>query len=124
MINETRKILELPYLPICATCVRVPIVFSHSIDIYAEFENIVDLEEARSILEDFENIIVIDNPQNNEYPLATIATGKDEVFVGRIRNDLCNLNALTFFCVADNVRKGAASNAIEIMEFLCANSKK
>lgn len=118
MVNETRKILGLSNLPVSATCVRVPVKNSHSIDILAEFNNPVDIEEARKVLERFEGIVVIDDVEKNKYPVPTMATGLDKVLVGRIRVDIANENALRFWCVADNIRKGAASNAVQIMEKL------
>lgn len=116
MINETKKILKNPSLKITATCVRVPIIHSHSVDISAEFEKEVDLEKAKNLLAGFNGIKLIDDIKNNVYPIATMAIGKDEVLVGRVRKDLDNPNLLHMFCVADNIRKGAASNAVEILE--------
>lgn len=117
MVKETQKILGLPNLAVNATCVRVPIENSHSIEIEAEFEKEVDLKESRKALDE-SGVVVLDNPNKNVYPLATLATGKDEIFVGRIRQDIYNPKVLHFFCVADNIRKGAATNAIEILEEL------
>ena len=118
MVNETRKILELPNLPVSATCVRVPVHNCHSIEIKAEFENNFELNDVIEQLKNFENIIVLDNPAENIYPVCTTASNTDYVYVGRIRRDLNNPKVLHLFCVADNIRKGAASNAIEIMELL------
>lgn len=116
MINETRKILKRPELPITATTVRVPVLNSHSESINVEFENDFDLDEVRNLLENSPGVIVIDDIFNNKYPLATNATGHDEVFVGRIRRDFSVKNGLNLWVVADNIRKGAASNAIQIVE--------
>lgn len=118
MINETRKILHRPDLKITATTVRVPVLNSHSESINIEFENSFDLQEVKNILSDYPGIILYDDVQNNKYPLATIATGHDEVYVGRIRKDESIDNGLNLWVVADNIRKGAASNAIQIVEGL------
>ena len=116
MINETRKILGHPHLPITATTVRVPVSNCHSESINIEFEKEVSVEKATSILKNAPGIIVEDNPSNNLYPLASTAKGHDEVFVGRIRKDFSVKHGINMWVVADNLRKGAASNAIQIME--------
>ena len=116
MINETRKILETPDLPITATCVRVPVINSHSVSITVELNKEFDIEEVKKEFSEFEGIILVDNPQNNEYPLATNATGQDKILVGRVRRDFSQENSISFWTVADNIRKGAASNAIQIAE--------
>ena len=116
MINETRKILGHPHLPITATTVRVPVSNCHGESINIEFEKEVSVEKATSILKNAPGIIVEDNPSNNLYPLASTTKGHDEVFVGRIRKDFSVKNGLNMWVVADNLRKGAASNAIQIME--------
>ena len=119
MINETRKILEKPNLPITATCVRVPVQNCHSESINVEFENEVDIYKAKMLLQNANGIILADDIDNKIYPLARKADGNDEVFVGRIRKDFSVKNGLNFWCVADKVRKGAATNAIQIMMKLC-----
>ena len=130
MINETRKILHKPNLPITATTVRVPIMNSHSVSINVEFEKQVNLEEARNLLKNSPGIIVQDDLENNLYPLATLANDKDEVFVGRIRIDESVPSGLNLWVVADNLRKGAATNAVQILELvirdvsLCPNLDK
>lgn len=116
MVDETRKILELPNLPITATCVRVPVINSHSVSITAELENDFELEEVRTIFSNYPGMILIDNPKNNEYPLATDATGHDEIFVGRVRRDFSAPKSISFWVVGDNIRKGAATNAVQIAE--------
>lgn len=116
MINETRKILGHPNLPITATTVRVPVSNCHGESINVEFEKELSVEKATSILKNAPGIIVEDNPGNNLYPLASTAKGHDEVFVGRIRKDFSIKNGLNMWVVADNLRKGSASNAIQIME--------
>ena len=118
MINETRKILHKPDLRVTATCVRVPVMNSHSESINVEFENDFDLEELKEVLKNSPGIILMDNPAENIYPLATRATGSDEVYIGRIRRDDSVPFGVNFWVVSDNVRKGAASNAIQIMEKL------
>ncbi len=118
MINETRKILNRPDLKITATTVRVPVINSHSESINVEFENDFDLEELKSLLSNTPGVIVQDDVKNNIYPLATNATGHDESFVGRIRRDFSIDNGLNLWVVADNTRKGAATNAVQIAELL------
>jgi aspartate-semialdehyde dehydrogenase len=123
MINETRKILNRPDLPVTATCVRVPVFNSHSESINVEFENNFDLQELIQSLKDAKGVIVENDLENNVYPLAENATGHDEVFVGRIRRDFSVQNGINFWVVADNIRKGAASNALQIVEYIINNSK-
>ena len=118
MINETRKILGKPDLPVTATCVRVPVFNSHSESINVEFENEYDLDELINELKNSEGIIVEDNLEKHEYPLAVNATGHNEVYVGRIRRDFSVKNGLNFWCVADNIRKGAATNALQIVKYI------
>lgn len=118
MINETRKILHNPTLKVTATTVRVPVMNSHSESINVEFENDFDLDELKSLLKNSPGVIVQDDPENNIYPLATHATGSDNVFVGRIRRDESVPFGINLWVVADNIRKGAASNAIQIVEKL------
>lgn len=118
MINETRKILHKPDLKVTATTVRVPVLNSHSESINVELEKPFELQELIGHLKDSEGIIVQDNPDGNIYPLATNASGKDEVFVGRIRRDESVQNGINLWVVADNVRKGAATNAVQIIERL------
>lgn len=118
MINETRKILHKPDLRVTATCVRVPVMNSHSESINVEFENDFDLEELKEVLKNSPGIILMDNPAENIYPLATRATGSDEVYIGRIRRDDSVQFGVNIWVVSDNARKGAASNAIQIMEKL------
>ena len=116
MINETRKILKKPDLRITATTVRVPVENSHSESINVEFEKPFELSELVETLKNFEGIIVQDDPSSEVYPITTNANGHDEVFVGRIRRDFSVENGVNLWVVADNIRKGAASNAIQIVE--------
>lgn len=123
MINETRKILHRPDLKITATTVRVPVLNSHSESINIEFENDFDLAEVRKVLSEYPGVIVEDNPENNIYPLATNASEHNEVYVGRIRRDESVQYGLNLWVVADNIRKGAATNAIQIVEKLIEHDK-
>lgn len=118
MINETKKILGDDSIRITATTVRVPVFDSHSESINLEFENPFELDDVKKLLASFPGIIVLDDPANNLYPLARDAAGKDEVFVGRIRRDFSVENGLNLWVVADNIRKGAATNAVQIAELL------
>lgn len=124
MIWETRKILHHPDMKVTATTVRVPVFNSHSESINVEFEKPFDIADVKKALADFPGIIVEDDPANNVYPLATEATGHDEVFVGRIRRDESVENGLNMWVVADNIRKGAASNAVQIAELLIKSMDK
>ncbi len=118
MINETRKILGKPDLKVTATTVRVPVLNSHSESINVEFENDFDLNELKLLLKNSPGIILADDPSNNIYPLAQNANGTDSVYVGRIRRDESIPFGINMWVVADNIRKGAASNAIQIVEKL------
>ncbi len=118
MINETRKILKRPDLKITATTVRVPVLNSHSESINVEFEKKFDLKELKEVLKNAPGVIVEDDPDQEIYPLAINATGHDESFVGRIRRDFSVDSGINFWCVSDNVRKGAASNAVQILQKL------
>lgn len=116
MVNETRKILGRQDIKITATTVRVPVENCHGESINVEFENNFDLDDVKNLLKNSPGIILADDPKNNVYPLASTANGTDEVYVGRIRRDFSQENTLNLWCVADNIRKGAAANAIQIME--------
>jgi len=118
MINETKKILNDYSIDITATCVRVPIFNSHAESINVEFKNEFDIDNLKQLLANSPGIALMDDIKNNIYPLNTFATNKDEVFVGRIRKDFSLKNSLNMWVVADNVRKGAASNAVQILEKL------
>jgi aspartate-semialdehyde dehydrogenase len=122
MIHETRKIMHLPELAVSATCVRVPVEISHSEAVHAEFERPMSPAEARALLAEAPGIAVLDNPADGIYPVPIDAAGRDEVFVGRIRQDASHPNGLAFWVVADNVRKGAALNAVQIAERLVGRS--
>lgn len=116
MVNETRKILGDESIDVCPTCVRVPVVNSHSESILVETERPITVESARSAWSQAPGLIIVDDPANRRYPVPLASDGRDEVFVGRIRADLSRDNALLFWCVSDNLRKGAATNAVQIAE--------
>ena len=118
MINETRKILNDYTIDITATCVRVPVFNSHAESINIEFKNEFDIDNLKQLLAKSPGIALMDDIKNNIYPLNTFATNKDDVFVGRVRKDFSLKNSLNIWVVADNVRKGAASNAVQILEKL------
>ena len=118
MVHETRKILGDDSIDVCPTCVRVPVLNSHSESILVETERPITADEARALWAKAPGIVVVDEPANRRYPLPAAADGRDEVFVGRIRQDLARPNALLFWCVSDNLRKGAATNAVQIAEEL------
>ncbi len=124
MIDETRKILSRPDLRVTATCVRVPVYHGHSESINVEFERPFTLEEVYRVLEQKEGVVICDDPKNNVYPMPINAAGTDPVYVGRIRMDDSVENGLNFWCVADNIRKGAALNAVQIMEQLIKGENK
>ena len=114
--NETRKILHAPNMAISATCIRVPVMVSHSEAVHIEFTNPITPEEVRGILSTLAGICVIDDPQSNAYPMPIEAAGKDKVLVGRIRRDISHSNGIALWIVSDNLRKGAALNALQIAE--------
>ena len=118
MINETRKILNKPNLPITATTVRVPVVNCHSESINIEFQNSFDIYDVKILLQNSPGITLVDDIEKKYYPLATKANGYDDVFVGRIRRDFSVRSGINLWVVADNLRKGAASNAVQILEKL------
>ena len=118
MINETRKILNNPQMKITATTVRVPILNSHSESINVEFKKDFEIEELKTLLSNSPSIVLQDDISKEVYPLAVATTGKDEVYVGRIRRDDSIESGINMWVVADNIRKGAASNAVQILELL------
>lgn len=123
MIDETKKILHDNNLKVTATTVRVPVKYAHSVSINIEFENDFKLDEVHKVLKEFPGIIVKDDVANNVYPMAIDAEGHDEVYVGRIRRDFSLDNGLNLWVVADNIRKGAATNAVQIAELVAAKLK-
>lgn len=118
MIDETRKILSLPELRVTATTVRVPVYHGHSESINVEFARPFELDELRAVLEKAPGLIVRDDPKHNVYPMAIEAADTDPVYVGRIRRDFSVDSGVNLWCVADNIRKGAATNAVQIAEEL------
>ncbi|MCF8069737.1 MAG: aspartate-semialdehyde dehydrogenase [Desulfobacterales bacterium] len=118
MLNETRKIFEDDSIGVTATTVRVPVFFSHSESVNIETNSHITADEVKELLSVSEGVKVVDDPENNVYPLAIDAAGKDETFVGRIRQDESIENGINMWIVADNIRKGAATNAVQIAEIL------
>ena len=116
MVQETRKIMHEPEMPVCATCVRVPVYTSHGEAVNVEFSRPMSADEAREILASAPGVTVQDNPGDQHYPLPLSAAGTDDVFVGRIRKDFSHPSGLAMWVVADNLRKGAALNAVQIAE--------
>lgn len=118
LTRETKKILGDEQIAVTATAIRIPVVGGHSESVNIEFENEFDVNEVRSLLNNFPGITVQDNPDVNSYPMPIYAEGKDDVFVGRIRRDLSQPKTVNMWIVADNLRKGAATNAVQIAEHL------
>ena len=121
LIDETRKILEDNSIMVTATVVRIPVVGGHSEAVNIEFENDFDIEDVKKLLASFPGVAVYDDPSKNEYPMPIMAHNRDEVFVGRIRRDHSKEKCLNLWIVSDNIRKGAATNAIQIAEYMAAN---
>ena len=122
MYWETQKIMHTD-AKVSTTCVRVPVARAHSEAIWIETEKPLSVEEVKKAFNEFEGLTVIDNPTNNEYPMPLFVAGKDDVYVGRIRKDIANENGLAFWCVGDQIKKGAALNAVQIAEWLIANNE-
>jgi aspartate-semialdehyde dehydrogenase len=117
MYNETRKIMHSD-IEVSATCIRVPVLRAHSEVTWIETERPVSVDEAKTAFQSSEGVVLQDNPAGKEYPMPLFVAGKDEVYVGRIRKDLANPNGLSFWSVSDQIRKGAALNAVQIAEYL------
>ncbi len=124
LVDETRKILRNPNIMVSATVARVPVLGGHSESVNVEFEKEYDIDEARRIIADTEGVILYDDPADIKYPMPILAEGKDDVFVGRVRRDPSQPRTLNLWVVADNLRKGAATNAVEIMQHLIAKRTK
>ncbi len=120
MFHETRKIMHSD-IQVSATCVRVPALRAHSENIWIETESAVSVEEARNAFRQADGVVLQDNPEQKEYPMPLFVSGKDPVYVGRIRKDLAFENGLTFWVVGDQIKKGAALNAVQIAEYLYNN---
>lgn len=118
MVNETRKILHNPEIGVSATCVRVPVMRAHSEAVWAECERAVSVAEVREAMRNAPGLVVVDNPAKREYPMPYNLAGKDPVYVGRIREDLAVPGAITFWIVGDQIKKGAALNAVQIAQWL------
>ena len=118
LVNETKKILNDDSISVTATAVRIPVSGGHSESINVEFENDFEIGEIRKILHDADGVTVQDNLDTNTYPMPIYANGKDDVFVGRIRRDESQPKTLNMWVVSDNLRKGAATNTIQIAEYL------
>ena len=121
LVHETHKILGDETMGITATAIRIPVVGGHSEAINIEFENPFEINDIRNLLHNTSGVVVQDNPATNTYPMPIYAEGKDAVFVGRIRRDTSHPNAINLWIVADNLRKGAATNTVQIAEYLIAN---
>jgi aspartate-semialdehyde dehydrogenase len=118
LVHETRKILEDETMRIAATTVRVPVWYTHSVSVTAETERKMTVEEARRVFSSFPGLTLWDDPANRKYPMPIVAAGKDECYVGRIREDISSDKGLAFWVVGDQLRKGAALNAIQIAELV------
>lgn len=118
MVFETRKLLGDESIQVCPTCIRIPVSNCHSESINVETERPLSVEEATELFRNTPGIVVLDDPQNSQYPMPSNCDGRHEVFVGRIRRDLSHPRAIAFWCVSDNLRKGAATNAVQIAELL------
>ncbi len=120
LVDETRKILEDQTIRVTATVARIPVVGGHSEAVNVEFEKDFNIDDIRLLLSQFPGVVVYDNPSENKYPMPIISHNRDEVFVGRIRRDLSREKCLNLWIVSDNIRKGAATNAIQIAEYMVA----
>lgn len=114
---ETKKIMHTD-AEVSATCVRIPVARAHSESIWVETENELSVEEVRKAMENFEGLTLLDNPAAKEYPMPLFVSGMDDVYVGRLRKDIASKNSITFWCVGDQIKKGAALNAVQIAEYL------
>jgi aspartate-semialdehyde dehydrogenase len=123
MVNETRKILADDSIQVSPTTVRVPVLYAHSESVNVETEQAISAAEVKTLFAESPGLVVVDDPDQAQYPLAIDAAGKDAVFVGRIRDDISRKNAINFWVVSDNLRKGAALNAVQIAELLIARNK-
>ncbi len=124
MNRETKKIMHAPGLEVSATCVRVPVMRAHSEAVWLETERPVSVDEARKALSEAEGVVLVDDPANKCYPMPLDVAGKDPVFVGRVRRDLANENGLSMWLVGDQIKKGAALNAVQIAQYLLAHGWK
>jgi len=118
MTNETKKIMGDESIEVSATCVRIPVIYGHSESVYVEFDEQFDVEEVKELLAAAPGVTLVDDPANQQYPLATDSAGKPDVFVGRIRRDITSEKGLNMWIVSDNLLKGAAWNAVQIAEYI------
>lgn len=123
MYNETRKIMHSDAISVSATCVRVPVLRAHSEALWVETESALSADQVREAFSNAPGIVVKDTPADKEYPMPLFLSGEDPVYVGRIRKDLSNPNAITFWSVSDQIRKGAALNAVQIALYMIAHRK-
>jgi aspartate-semialdehyde dehydrogenase len=121
MVNETKKIMGDDSIQVTATTVRIPVMGGHSESVNVEFEHEFDLAEMKSLLSGAPGVVVVDDPSSQQYPMPMDAHERDEVFVGRIRRDETQPKTVNMWIVSDNLRKGAATNAVQIAEYLAAN---
>jgi aspartate-semialdehyde dehydrogenase len=121
LVDETRKILEDQSIQVTATVARIPVVGGHSEAVNIEFEKDFNIDDVKKLMSEFPGVVVYDNPAENKYPMPIMAHERDEVFVGRIRRDLSKEKCLNIWVVSDNIRKGAATNAVQIAEYMAAN---
>ncbi len=119
---ETKKIMHTE-AEVSATCIRIPVARAHSEAVWVETEAPLDIQEVKNAMENFEGLTVLDNPAEKKYPMPLFVSGKDDVYVGRIRKDVSNPKSLTFWCVGDQIKKGAALNAVQIAEWLIKNGE-
>lgn len=124
MYNETKKIMHAPSLDVSATCVRVPVMRAHSESIWIETEQSISIEQAREALSNAEGVVVLDDPAQKKYPMPLDIANEDPVYVGRLRKDLTCANGLSFWVVGDQIKKGAALNAVQIAQYMIAHGKK
>lgn len=124
MLNETRKILHSPTVGVSAMCVRVPVMRAHSEAIWVECERSLTVNDVREAMEQAEGLVLMDKPADKEYPMPYTLAGKDPVYVGRLREDLSTPGAVTFWTVSDQIKKGAALNAVQIAQWLLANDPR
>ena len=124
MYNETKKIMHAPSLDVSATCVRVPVMRAHSESIWIETEQPISIEQAREALSNAEGVVVLDDPAQKKYPMPLDMANEDPVYVGRLRKDLTCANGLSFWVVGDQIKKGAALNAVQIAQYMIAHGKK
>mgnify|MGYP001037971304 FL=1 len=123
MYNETKKIMHAPNLEVSATCIRVPVMRAHSEAVWVETEQPISVAKARKAFENAEGLVVVDNPAEKKYPMPLDAAGSDPVYAGRLRKDIANPNGLTFWLVGDQIKKGAALNAVQIAQYMLAHKK-